>query len=100
MILTGRLMDAQEALRAGLVSRVLPTDKLLEEALATAQKIASYSLPALMMMKETVNRSFESPLSEGIWYERRMLHATFALADQKEGMNAFLEKRAPHFQHK
>jgi enoyl-CoA hydratase/cyclohex-1-ene-1-carboxyl-CoA hydratase len=100
LCLTGRLMDAQEALRAGLISRVLPTDKLLEEALATAHKIASYSLPALMMMKETVNRSFESPLSEGIWYERRMLHATFALADQKEGMNAFLEKRAPQFLHK
>lgn len=99
LCLTGRMMDAQEALRAGLVSRVLPADKLLEEALATAQKIASYSLPALMMMKETVNRSFEGPLSEGIWYERRMLHATFALADQKEGMNAFVEKRSPHFRH-
>jgi len=99
LCLTGRMMDAQEALRAGLVSRVLPADKLLEEALATAQKIASYSLPALMMMKETVNRSFEGPLSEGIWYERRMLHATFALADQKEGMNAFVEKRSPHFKH-
>ena len=99
LCLTGRMMDAQEALRAGLVSRVLPADKLLEEALATAQKSASYSLPALMMMKETVNRSFEGPLSEGIWYERRMLHATFALADQKEGMNAFVEKRSPHFKH-
>jgi len=99
LCLTGRMMDAQEALRAGLVSRVLPADRLLEEALATAQKIASYSLPALMMMKETVNRSFEGPLSEGIWYERRMLHATFALADQKEGMNAFVEKRSPHFRH-
>ena len=100
LCLTGRMMDAQEALRAGLVSRVLPADKLLEEALATAQKIASYSLPALMMMKETVNRSFEGPLSEGIWYERRMLHATFALADQKEGMNAFVDKRAPLFTHR
>jgi enoyl-CoA hydratase/cyclohex-1-ene-1-carboxyl-CoA hydratase len=99
LCLTGRMMDANEALRAGLVSRVLPADKLLEEALATAQKIASYSLPALMMMKETVNRSFEGPLSEGIWFERRMLHATFALADQKEGMNAFVAKRAPHFKH-
>jgi enoyl-CoA hydratase/cyclohex-1-ene-1-carboxyl-CoA hydratase len=100
LCLTGRMMDAHEALRAGLVSRVLPTDKLLEEALDTAQKIASYSLPALMMMKETVNRSFEGPLSEGIWYERRMLHATFALADQKEGMQAFVEKRAPQFAHR
>jgi enoyl-CoA hydratase/cyclohex-1-ene-1-carboxyl-CoA hydratase len=99
LCLTGRMMDAQEALRAGLVSRVLPVDKLLDEALATAQKVASYSLPALMMMKETVNRSFEGPLSEGIWYERRMLHATFALADQKEGMNAFIEKRTPQFAH-
>jgi len=100
LCLTGRMMDAQEALRAGLVSRVLPVDKLLDEAMTTAQKIASYSLPALMMMKETVNRSFEGPLSEGIWYERRMLHATFALADQKEGMNAFVEKRAPQFSHR
>lgn len=100
LCLTGRMMDAQEALRAGLVSRVMPVDKLLDEAMATAQKIASYSLPALMMMKETVNRSFEGPLSEGIWYERRMLHATFALADQKEGMNAFVEKRAPQFSHR
>jgi enoyl-CoA hydratase/cyclohex-1-ene-1-carboxyl-CoA hydratase len=100
LCLTGRMMDASEALRAGLVSRVLPADKLLDEALATAHKIASYSLPALMMMKETVNRSFEGPLSEGIWYERRMLHATFALADQKEGMNAFVAKRAPQFVHR
>lgn len=100
LCMTGRLMDAQEALRAGLVSRVLPADRLLEEALATAQKMASYSLPALMMMKETVNRAFETPLSEGIWFERRMLHATFALQDQKEGMNAFVEKRPPHFVHR
>jgi enoyl-CoA hydratase/cyclohex-1-ene-1-carboxyl-CoA hydratase len=100
LCLTGRMMDANEALRAGLVSRVLPADKLLDEALATAQKIAGYSLPALMMMKETVNRSFEGPLSEGIWYERRMLHATFALADQKEGMSAFVAKRAPQFVHR
>jgi enoyl-CoA hydratase/cyclohex-1-ene-1-carboxyl-CoA hydratase len=100
LCLTGRMMDAQEALRAGLVSRVLPAERLLDEALATAQKIAGYSLPALMMMKETVNRSFEGPLSEGIWYERRMLHATFALADQKEGMNAFVAKRAPQFSHR
>jgi enoyl-CoA hydratase/carnithine racemase len=100
LCLTGRMMDANEALRAGLVSRVLPVDKLLDEALATAHTIASYSLPALMMMKETLNRSFEGPLSEGIWYERRMLHATFALADQKEGMNAFVEKRVPQFEHR
>jgi len=100
LCMTGRLMDAQEALRAGLVSRVLPTDRLLAEALATAQKIAGYSLPALMMMKETINRAFESPLSEGIWFERRMLDATFALQDQKEGMSAFVEKRIPSFIHR
>jgi enoyl-CoA hydratase/carnithine racemase len=79
LCMTGRLMDAQEALRAGLVSRVLPANRLLEEALATAQKIAGYSLPALMMMKEAVNRAYEGPLSEGIWFERRMLHSSFAL---------------------
>ncbi|MDO8449183.1 MAG: enoyl-CoA hydratase [Rhodoferax sp.] len=100
LCMTGRLMDAQEALRAGLVSRVLPADSLLEETLVIAQKIASYSLPALMMMKETVNRAFESPLSEGIWFERRMLHASFALQDQKEGMHAFVEKRVPNFVHR
>lgn len=100
LCLTGRLMDAQEALRSGLVSRVVPVEKLMEEALATAQKIASYSLPTLMMMKEAINRAYESPLSEGIWFERRMLHATFALQDQKEGMAAFVEKRAPQFVHR
>lgn len=100
LCLTGRLMDAQEALRAGLVSRVVPVERLLEEALATAQKIAGYSLPALMMMKEAVNRAFESPLSEGIWFERRMLHASFALQDQEEGMRAFVEKRTPQFVHR
>ena len=99
LCMTGRLMDANEALRAGLVSRILPKDTLLEETLATAKKISEYSLPALMMMKEAVNRAYESPLSEGIWFERRMLHASFALNDQKEGMQAFVEKRTPNFVH-
>jgi enoyl-CoA hydratase/cyclohex-1-ene-1-carboxyl-CoA hydratase len=99
LCMTGRLMDANEALRAGLVSRVLSTDTLLEEVLAIAKKIAEYSLPALMMMKEAVNRAYESPLSEGIWFERRLLHASFALKDQKEGMQAFVEKRTPAFVH-
>jgi enoyl-CoA hydratase/carnithine racemase len=99
LCMTGRLMDANEALRAGLVSRVLPTETLLAETLAIAKKISGYSLPALMMMKEAVNRAYESPLSEGIWFERRMLHASFALQDQKEGMQAFVEKRTPTFVH-
>jgi enoyl-CoA hydratase/carnithine racemase len=99
LCMTGRLMDANEALRAGLVSRVMATEMLLAETLTTAKKISEYSLPALMMMKEAVNRAYESPLSEGIWFERRMLHASFALQDQKEGMQAFLEKRPPKFVH-
>jgi enoyl-CoA hydratase/carnithine racemase len=99
LCMTGRLMDANEALRAGLVSRVLPTEMLMAETLAIAKKISGYSLPALMMMKEAVNRAYESPLSEGIWFERRMLHASFALQDQKEGMQAFVEKRTPTFVH-
>lgn len=100
LCMTGRLMDANEALRAGLVSRVLPADTLLDDAMAAAHKVAAYSLPALMMLKEAVNRAFEGPLSEGIQFERRMLHASFALQDQKEGMAAFIEKRTPHFIHK
>ncbi|WP_342620930.1 enoyl-CoA hydratase [Rhodoferax sp. GW822-FHT02A01] len=100
LCLSGRLMDANEALRAGLVSRVLPADELLSVALRTAEKIAGFSLPALMMMKESVNRAYESSLSEGILFERRTLHATFALADQKEGMQAFVQKREPRFIHR
>lgn len=100
LCMTGRMMNADEALRAGLVSRVFANDALLAETLKVAQQIAAYSLPALMMMKEAVNRAFESPLSEGIWFERRMLHASFALQDQKEGMRAFVEKRAPQFTHR
>ena len=100
LCMTGRMMNAEEALRAGLVSRVFANDTLLSETLAVAQQVAAYSLPALMMMKEAVNRAYESPLSEGIWFERRMLHASFALHDQKEGMRAFVEKRAPQFVHR
>jgi len=100
LCLTGRFMDAAEAERSGLVARVVPTDKLLEEALAMAQTIASYSLPVVMMIKECINRAYESPLSEGLLFERRVFHAAFALDDQKEGMRAFLEKRPPEFQHR
>lgn len=97
MCLTGRSMDAQEAERSGLVARIFPTAQLLAETLKIAQTIASYSQPVLMMMKESVNRAFESPLQEGILFERRSLHAAFALHDQKEGMQAFLEKRSAIF---
>ncbi|HZR69313.1 MAG TPA: enoyl-CoA hydratase [Burkholderiales bacterium] len=99
MILTARTMDAQEAERAGLAARVVPADKLLDEALAAAATIASFSLPSVMMAKEAVNRAFESPLSEGMLFERRLFHALFATDDQKEGMAAFLEKRKPDFKH-
>ena len=97
MCLTARMMDAAEAERAGLVSRIVPADKLLEEALAAAQKIASYSLPVVMMIKESVSRAYESSLQEGLLFERRAFHSTFSLRDQKEGMGAFLEKRKPLF---
>jgi enoyl-CoA hydratase len=97
MCLTGRMMDAVEAERAGLVSRVVPDAKLLEEALAAATVIAGLSLPAVMMAKESVNRAYETTLAEGIQYERRMFHATFGTEDQKEGMKAFLEKRPAQF---
>src|SRR5882672_1553129 len=100
MILTGRMMDAQEAERAGLVSRVVAADRLLEEALAAAAQIAEYSLPSVMMAKEAVKRAFETPLSEGILFERRLFHALFGTEDQKEGMAAFVEKRKPKFKHK
>ena len=98
--LTARMLDAQEAERAGLVSRVVPADKLLEEALGVATKIASYSLPVAMMIKESVNRAYETTLSEGILFERRVFHSQFALEDQKEGMAAFLEKRKPSFKNR
>jgi len=100
LCLTARMMDAVEAERAGLVSRVVPNDKLMEEATAVAEKIASYSLPVVMMIKESVNRAYESTLSEGVLFERRLFHAAFALDDQKEGMAAFVEKRKPKFGHR
>ena len=100
MCLTARMLDAQEAERAGLVSRVVPLDKLMEEALGVAAKIASYSLPVAMMLKESINRAYESTLSEGILFERRLFHSQFALEDQKEGMAAFVEKRKPAFKNK
>ena len=99
LCLTGRMMDAQEAERANLVSRVVPAAELLEEALKTARSIASMSLPAVMMTKETINRAYETALSEGIRFERRLFHSMFATADQKEGMAAFVEKRKPDFKH-
>jgi len=100
MVLTGRQMDAAEAERAGLVSRVVPPESLIDEALKAAEKIAAMSMPAAMMAKECVNRAFESTLAEGCRFERRMIHAAFALADRSEGMKAFVEKRPPVFQHR
>jgi enoyl-CoA hydratase len=97
LCLTARMMDAAEAERAGLVSRVVAADKLLEETLAAATTIASMSQPVVMMIKEAVNRAYETTLTEGVQYERRMFHSTFATDDQKEGMKAFLEKRPPAF---
>jgi enoyl-CoA hydratase len=100
LVLTGRMMDAQEAERAGLVSRVVPADKLMEEALAAAAVICGYGLPSVMMAKDCVNRAFETTLSEGIAYERGLFHSMFATEDQKEGMDAFLTKRKPGFKHR
>ncbi len=97
MCLTGRMMDAAEAERSGLVSRVVPMGELLEEALMAAAKIAEFSLPAVMMAKEAVNRSYETTLAEGLRFERRLFHSMFALEDQKEGMAAFTEKRSANF---
>ncbi|TQF65728.1 enoyl-CoA hydratase [Rhodococcus spelaei] len=97
MCLTGRTMDVNEAERAGLVSRIVPAAALLDEALKVATTIAEMSLPIAMMAKEAVNRSFETTLAEGVKFERRVFHSTFATADQKEGMAAFVEKRSPHF---
>jgi enoyl-CoA hydratase len=100
LVLTARMMDAAEAERAGLVSRVIAADKLLEEALAAAATIAGQSLPAVMMAKEAINRAYEAPLAEGMLFERRLFHSLFATIDQKEGMAAFVEKRAANFSHK
>jgi enoyl-CoA hydratase len=97
MCLTGRMMDAAEAERCGLVSRIVPATDLISEAVKTADTIAGLSLPAVMMTKESVNRSYETTLAEGIRFERRVFHAMFALEDQKEGMAAFVEKRKPEF---
>jgi enoyl-CoA hydratase len=99
LVLSGRMMDAQEAERCGLVARVVPAERLQAEALDVATTIASYSLPAVMAAKEAVNRAFESALADGMSFERRLFHALFATADQKEGMAAFLEKRPPRFGH-
>ncbi|WP_341237223.1 enoyl-CoA hydratase [uncultured Limnobacter sp.] len=100
LCLTGRLMDAAEAERAGLVSRVVPADKCLDEAIEAATIIAAYSNPSVMMAKESINRAFEGSLSEGMLFERRMFHSLFATEDQKEGMSAFVEKRKPNFTNK
>jgi enoyl-CoA hydratase len=100
LVLTARMMDAAEAERAGLVSRVVPVERLLDEALEAAATIASMPLPAVMMAKECVNRAFEATLDESLLFERRNFHALFATEDQKEGMRAFVEKRKPEFKHR
>ncbi|MED7949268.1 enoyl-CoA hydratase-related protein, partial [Streptomyces sp. BE303] len=100
LCLTGRTMGAEEAERAGLVSRIVPADRLLAEALATAGKVAEMSAPASIMLKEAVDRAFETTLAEGVRFERRLFHAVFATADQKEGMAAFAEKRPASFTHR
>jgi enoyl-CoA hydratase len=99
MALTGRMMDAVEAERAGLVSRVVPLDKLMDEALGAALMICEFSQIALIAAKESVNRAFESGLADGIMFERRLFHALFATNDQKEGMDAFVNKRKANFTH-
>jgi enoyl-CoA hydratase len=100
LILTGRMMDAAEAERAGLVSRVVPADKLLDEALAAAATICGFGLPAVMLAKQCVNRAFESGLDDGVSYERQVFHSLFATEDQKEGMAAFVAKRKAAFKHR
>src|SRR5699024_8751018 len=100
MVLTARMMDVHEAERAGLVSRIVPVEKLLEEAIDAATVIASMSLPSVIMAKECVNRAFEATLDESLLFERRNFHALFSTEDQKEGMNAFVEKRKPDFKNK
>jgi enoyl-CoA hydratase len=99
MVLTARMMDATEAERAGLVSRVVPLEKLMDEALGAALIICGFSLPSVMAAKESVNRAFEGSLSDGVMFERRIFHALFATADQKEGMDAFVNKRKAEFRH-
>lgn len=100
MVLTGRMMDAEEAERSGLVSRIVPVDDLMDEAMKVARKIAQLSLPSVMIAKESVNRSYETTLAEGVRFERRVFHSLFATEDQKEGMAAFAEKRTADFKHK
>jgi len=100
LCLTGRMMDAAEAERLGLVSRIVPPDKLLEEAVAVATRIGELSGPIAMMVKESVNRAFETSLAEGVRFERRLFHSTFATEDQKEGMTAFIAKRKPEFRNR
>jgi len=100
MCLTGRMIDAAEAERLGLVSRVVPAESLMAEAMETARIIGGHSLPAVMMAKEAVNRAFEAPLHEGLRFESRLFQATFATEDHLEGANAFIEKRAPNFRHR
>ena len=100
LTLTGRMMDAAEAERAGLVARVVPLANLMDETMKAAEAIAGMSLPSLMTAKEAVSRAFETTLAEGVRYERRVFHALFATKDQKEGMKAFVEKRAPKFENK
>ncbi len=100
MILTGRMMDAAEAEKSGLVARVVPTAGLMEEAMKVADTIANFSLPSVLAGKEAINRAFESGLSEGVIFERRIFHSLFATEDQKEGMKAFIEKRPPNWKNK
>ena len=100
LVLTSRMMDAAEAERAGLVSRVVPAAELMTATLAAAQTICDMSMPTILMAKECVNRAYEGPLAEGIQFERRMFHSTFATEDQKEGMHAFVNKRKPAFKHR
>lgn len=100
MCLTARMMDAAEAERSGLVARIIPADRLMEETLEAATAIASYSLPVVMMIKESVSRAFEGSLNEGLLFERRVFHSAFGLEDQREGMAAFVEKRKPDFKHR
>lgn len=100
LCLTARMMDAAEAEKSGLVARIIPADQLLEETLKAAHTIAAFSLPVVMMIKESINRAFESSLNEGMLFERRVFHSAFALEDQKEGMAAFAEKRMPSFKNR